>query len=422
MIGLNNYKFGNYICKLREEHNLTQMELAKLLDVSDKAVSKWENGQAIPRMETLEKLADTLDTSIEDIFSASKDNITRICVVNDFCSVMQIDIDSKFYTIKYDECQWIEIDSADLTVRITGDMITDEDFEKLDKEAISLKDKFILKVTKKTAQELLKTTLQVNCTYTINNIKPDSVLKICHDSFSLGDKALTYENFVIGYPKPECQCDNIELHKVKGKNSKEVIRAFKFAGLVSDIGMDFISMLLLYPIRGIYFRYLCKPKTLKKNILKADEIKQKNEKEKKQGCLSGCLFPLLAVLLCLILVIFVFPILFVKSDRPYLVATDYSTITYRDDVYTRIDDLPSDATPTLVLKATIWENARTDGLSRWEQAIEDNKVMLYESTNSNAKYLWLVEDYADTMLGYEEDKEYENFDEHYVYVCENPER
>ena len=71
------YKFGNYICKLREEKNLTQTELADKLDVSDKSISKWENGQAFPRMETFEKLAFALDTTIEDILSASKYNLSK---------------------------------------------------------------------------------------------------------------------------------------------------------------------------------------------------------------------------------------------------------------------------------------------------------------------------------------------------------
>ena len=38
------YRFGNYICRLREEKGMTQTELSFKLDVSDKAVSKWENG------------------------------------------------------------------------------------------------------------------------------------------------------------------------------------------------------------------------------------------------------------------------------------------------------------------------------------------------------------------------------------------
>ncbi len=413
---MNNYKFGNYICKLREAHNLTQIELAKILDVSDKAVSKWENGQAIPRMDTLEKLAVTLNTTVEDILSASKDNIIRICIKNDFCSLMQIDVNNKFYTIKYDDVQWIELESTDLTVRITGDIITDEDFEEIPQTPLSLKDKIVLKIAKKTTKELLKTSLQVNCTYLIKNIKPDTTINVSLDTFSLGDKTSTYKNFVISYPKINCRAENVILDKVKGKNTKEVIRAFKLAGLASDVGMGFILMLLFYPLRSIYFKHLCKPKTLKKNILKADEIKLKNEKERN----PGCLLPLLIIALCFVLVLYIFPAMFISSERPYLVAEDYSTITYFDDTYTRIDELPEDAMPTTFLNATIWEDTRTDGLSRWEQVTEDNKVMLYESYNSNKKYLWYVEDYADTLL--EDDKDYDDFEEHYVYVCENPTR
>lgn len=44
---MNMYKFGNYICKLREGKNLTQAELAGQLDVSDKSISKWENGGSL---------------------------------------------------------------------------------------------------------------------------------------------------------------------------------------------------------------------------------------------------------------------------------------------------------------------------------------------------------------------------------------
>ncbi len=41
---MDRYKFGNNICRLREERGLTQEQFAKMLDVTDKAVSKWENG------------------------------------------------------------------------------------------------------------------------------------------------------------------------------------------------------------------------------------------------------------------------------------------------------------------------------------------------------------------------------------------
>lgn len=49
---------GDNIKRLREEHNMTQMEFAKICGVSDKAVSTWEQNIKVPRMGTLQKMAD----------------------------------------------------------------------------------------------------------------------------------------------------------------------------------------------------------------------------------------------------------------------------------------------------------------------------------------------------------------------------
>ena len=76
---MNDYEFGNYLYALRKKAGLSQTEMALRLDVTNKAVSKWENGQAIPRMETFEKLAETLGTTIEDILSAPT-RITFLCL------------------------------------------------------------------------------------------------------------------------------------------------------------------------------------------------------------------------------------------------------------------------------------------------------------------------------------------------------
>lgn len=45
---MNDFDFGNYLCGLREGRGLSQAQLAELLGVTDKAVSKWENGRAKP--------------------------------------------------------------------------------------------------------------------------------------------------------------------------------------------------------------------------------------------------------------------------------------------------------------------------------------------------------------------------------------
>lgn len=425
---MNMYKFGNYICKLREEKNLTQAELANMLDVSDKSISKWENGQAFPRIETFEKLAVALDTTVEDIFSASKDGIKRICIANNFYYVMQIDVDGQLHSIRADESKWIEIkDKTDsLVIKITGEFLTDESFEELDKSASSLKEKLMSKFVKKATSELMSLILQADCTYKISNIYPDLLITIEHDGFDLGDKTWMMQDFQIMYPKIICESSTkVELLEARGKNSKEVIKTYKKLGLASDMGMDFIDMILAYPLRGIYFKHLCKPHVLKKNILNADDHKANTEKRnsgKKIGCLGGC-FSLIAVLLLwFILDCFVFSVIFVASEKPYLVASDYSTITYKDDVYLRIEELPEYAYPTTMLGATIWEDSRKDGLSKWDQSMQGDKVQLFED-DEGREYLWLVEDYIDNILGAKEngeDKEYEDFDEHYVYVCEAP--
>ena len=429
VIAVNMYKFGNYICKLRENKNLTQGELAKILGVSDKSISKWENGQAFPRIETFEKLAIALDTTVEDIFSASKDGIKRICIVNSFCMEMKIDVNGKSHLIEYDECKWIEIEDTthSITLKVTGEILREEDFEDLFSDNPDFKEKIAVKLFKKATNEILDLVLQADCTYKISNITADSVITIELDMFDLGDKTLIYQNFEISYPKVVCD-ENIkaELIYAKGKNSKEIIKKYKKIGLASDLGMDFLYMIISYPLRGMYFKHLCKPHILKKNIINAEYYKEKTEKRnkgKKLGCFSGCLasvvLGVVAFIVIMLLDIFVFSVLFVDTDKPALVASDYSTITYHDDVYVRIDDLPENAESVEVLGATIWEDTRTDGLSNWDQSLQDDKVQLFEDDEGN-QYLWLVENYTDSSV-FLEDKEYEDFDEHIVFACENEE-
>lgn len=58
---------GIQIAKLRKEKNITQDELAKNLDISAQAVSKWENGGA-PDLELLPRIADYFGVSIDYLF------------------------------------------------------------------------------------------------------------------------------------------------------------------------------------------------------------------------------------------------------------------------------------------------------------------------------------------------------------------
>lgn len=60
---------GDLICNMRKEKNMTQRELADKLNVTDKAVSKWERGISCPDVNTIPKLA--------DLFSISSDELLR---------------------------------------------------------------------------------------------------------------------------------------------------------------------------------------------------------------------------------------------------------------------------------------------------------------------------------------------------------
>lgn len=64
---MDRYAFGNRICALRTQYGYTQEKLGKILGVSNKAVSKWENGTTQPRLQMLEKLAACFDMSVEQL-------------------------------------------------------------------------------------------------------------------------------------------------------------------------------------------------------------------------------------------------------------------------------------------------------------------------------------------------------------------
>ena len=62
-------RIGVFIAQCRKEKNLTQMQLAELLGITNQAVSKWENGRGMPDMSLLQPLCDVLGISLNELFS-----------------------------------------------------------------------------------------------------------------------------------------------------------------------------------------------------------------------------------------------------------------------------------------------------------------------------------------------------------------
>lgn len=69
---MNQEKIGKFIAYCHKEKNMTQEELAQKLHLTDKAISKWENGRCLPDLSILEPLSKTLDVSINEILSGEK--------------------------------------------------------------------------------------------------------------------------------------------------------------------------------------------------------------------------------------------------------------------------------------------------------------------------------------------------------------
>jgi DNA-binding XRE family transcriptional regulator/desulfoferrodoxin (superoxide reductase-like protein) len=66
---MNNYITGKIIKELREKQGLTQLELADIINVSDKAVSKWETGKGLPDITLIEPLAKALKVSVIELMN-----------------------------------------------------------------------------------------------------------------------------------------------------------------------------------------------------------------------------------------------------------------------------------------------------------------------------------------------------------------
>ena len=65
-------KIGNFIHELRKEMNLTQKQLASLVGVSDKTISKWETGRGIPDTAIMSELCHVLGISINELLSGER--------------------------------------------------------------------------------------------------------------------------------------------------------------------------------------------------------------------------------------------------------------------------------------------------------------------------------------------------------------
>ena len=62
-------KIGKFIAECRKKENLTQMQLAEKLNITDRAVSKWETGKSLPDSSIMLQLCNVLKITVNDLLS-----------------------------------------------------------------------------------------------------------------------------------------------------------------------------------------------------------------------------------------------------------------------------------------------------------------------------------------------------------------
>ena len=71
-------KIGKFIAECRKNNNLTQMQLAEKLNITDRAISKWENGKAMPDSSIMLDLCNELKISVNELLSGEMNNMENI--------------------------------------------------------------------------------------------------------------------------------------------------------------------------------------------------------------------------------------------------------------------------------------------------------------------------------------------------------
>lgn len=97
---MDNTKIGTFIKNLRKEKNLTQKELANKLNITDRAISKWERGLGCPDISLLEQLAIILDVTVLELLKGEYLNNNKTLNEKDLIESMSFSKDNTLNKIK----------------------------------------------------------------------------------------------------------------------------------------------------------------------------------------------------------------------------------------------------------------------------------------------------------------------------------
>ena len=97
---MNQIKIGKFIASQRKKNNLTQKELAYRLGVSDRSISKWENGICMPDLSLFEPLCKELNITYNELLSGEKNDDINPIQEDNIESIIQYS-NNKFKKMKF---------------------------------------------------------------------------------------------------------------------------------------------------------------------------------------------------------------------------------------------------------------------------------------------------------------------------------
>ena len=80
---MNQTAIGSYIARKRKEQNLTQEQLAEQLSVSNKTISKWENGKCMPDYSIIQKLCEAIHVTLPELMDGEDAADSSVRVYDD---------------------------------------------------------------------------------------------------------------------------------------------------------------------------------------------------------------------------------------------------------------------------------------------------------------------------------------------------
>lgn len=233
---MNIEKIGSFLAKLRDEKKLKQIDVANMLGISPKTISKWENGNGLPDISLLNDLANLYDIEIEEILNGEKNtkkrkiekrnkNINLIFKILLFILIPFFIYFLVFFCVEYNSYNVYKVTAKNDDNRIDGYVVKKNNllffnisFIKINKEYITDTNEYTIEVYYN--DKLINTFNKNNITYSIyNNVNLDNLYyKIIYDNATKDDIIIKceYKSY-----KSKIKTGAININELSTKNTTE---------------------------------------------------------------------------------------------------------------------------------------------------------------------------------------------------------